>query len=301
MWRLPVQFGPARTTAFAPRNERHSQPMVNQTPLVSLTKSLPRNMYFASRRPQCTQDYCENMTQPPYPQHLNPKLTPAIAEDVAFLPQVGLPRRRRCHHRGAGRDPAHGPRRGLRARGQQAVYPPALRRGRGLCLLLLDNPPVLERMQAILGTCVQLHSATARITESGQEDQNWHRDVPWPIDPDGTPYGALPGQINCGYYLDELDEDNGAIVIVPGSHRAPFRPPEGHPRFPEEKRVFARPGQAVMFDGCLYHRGAANRSAVRRRVCLMCYQTAWMKSREPFDGPFAQKIRAQRVLTSRKC
>ena len=37
---------------------------------------------------------------------------------------------------------------------------------------------------------------------------------------------------------------------------------------------------------------AANRSAVRRRVCLMCYQTAWMKSREPFDGPFAQKVRA---------
>ena len=28
-------------------------------------------------------------------------------------------------------------------------------------------------------------------------------------------------------------------------------------------------------------------------VCLMCYQTAWMKSREPFDGPFAQKMREQ--------
>ena len=25
----------------------------------------------------------------------------------------------------------------------------------------------------------------------------------------------------------------------------------------------------------------------------MCYQTAWMKSREPFDGPFAQKIRVK--------
>ena len=30
---------------------------------------------------------------------------------------------------------------------------------------LLDNPPVLKRMEAILGTCVQLHSATARISE----------------------------------------------------------------------------------------------------------------------------------------
>ena len=23
----------------------------------------------------------------------------------------------------------------------------------------------------------------------------------------------------------------------------------------------------------------------------MCYQPAWMKSREPFDGPFAQRLR----------
>ncbi|MCY3713254.1 MAG: hypothetical protein OXH02_08210, partial [Gemmatimonadetes bacterium] len=48
---------------------------------------------------------------------------------------------------------------------------------------LLDNPPVLDRMKAILGNCVQLHSATARVTEPGEPDQNWHRDIPWPKDP----------------------------------------------------------------------------------------------------------------------
>ena len=87
---------------------------------------------------------------------------------------------------------------------------------------LLDNPPVLKRMEAILGTCVQLHSATARITEPGTPDQNWHRDGPWPIAPHGTPYGSLPAQINCGYYLDEITDDTGPTVIQPGSHRAPF-------------------------------------------------------------------------------
>ena len=76
-------------------------------------------------------------------------------------------------------------------------------------------------------------------------------------------------------------------------HRVPFRPPEGYPRFPEELHVMARPGQAVMFDGCLYHRGAANTSQQRRRACMMCYQAAWMKSREPFDGPFAQRLREE--------
>ena len=35
---------------------------------------------------------------------------------------------------------------------------------------LLDNSPVLERMKAILGNCVQLHSATARVTNPGALD-----------------------------------------------------------------------------------------------------------------------------------
>ena len=157
-------------------------------------------------------------------------------------------------------------------------------------LFLLDNPPVLHRMKAILGNCIQLHSATARVVEPGQKDQDWHRDGPWPMDPDGTPYGSLPGQINCGYYLEELTDENGPIVILPGSQRSPFKPPKGHPKFPDEKRVYAKPGQAVLFDGWLFHRGAANLSQCRRRACLMCYQNAWMKSRESFEGPISKKL-----------
>lgn len=79
---------------------------------------------------------------------------------------------------------------------------------------LLDAPPVLSRMKAILGNAVQLHSATARCTKGGAADQDWHRDVPWAVAPEGTPYGAGPGQINCGYFLDELTMDNGPIVLV---------------------------------------------------------------------------------------
>ena len=156
---------------------------------------------------------------------------------------------------------------------------------------LLDNPPVLQRMQAILGNCVQLHSATARVTGPGTPDQDWHRDMPWPVDPEGTPYGSVPAQINCGYYLDELTMENGPITVVPGSQRALFKPPQGHPRFPDELVILAQPGQAIMFDGWIYHRGMANTSATQRRVCLMCYQNAWIKSRESFDGPRVAAMR----------
>lgn len=156
---------------------------------------------------------------------------------------------------------------------------------------LIDHQPILSRIRALLGTCIQLHSATARVTRPGTLDQDWHRDGPWPMDFAGTPYGSLPGQINCAYFLDDLNPENGPNMIVPGSHRVPFRPPLGHPTFPDEKKVFARAGDVVMFDGWLYHRGGANNSQANRRGCFMCYQNAWMKSREPFDGPRVTKLR----------
>ena len=156
---------------------------------------------------------------------------------------------------------------------------------------LLDNPPIISRMKAILGNCVQLHSATGSVTKPGEPDQSCHRDLPWPKDPEPPPYGNEPGQINCGYYLDQLTTKNGPIVILPGSHRAPFRPPKNHSSFPDEKFVLASPGQAIMFDGWLFHRGGGNQSKQNRRTCLMCYQNAWMKSREPFDGPIATSLR----------
>lgn len=158
---------------------------------------------------------------------------------------------------------------------------------------LLDHAPVLTRMKAILGNCIQLHSATARVTQGQIKDQLWHRDGPWPVDPAGTPYGSKPAQINCSYFLDELNEENGAIAVVRGSHMSPLKPPGNADVHDGEVRIYAKPGQAIMFDGWAYHRGVANLSGVLRRACLMCYQNAWMKSRESFSGPTAQRFREQ--------
>ena len=158
-------------------------------------------------------------------------------------------------------------------------------------LFLLDNNPIIQKVKAILGNCIQLHSATARLTKPGAPDQDWHRDGPWPVDPEGTPFGSKPGQINCGYYLDQLTYDNGPIGIIPGSQNALFKSPKGHQDFPDQKLILAKPGQAVIFNGWIYHRGVANKSNEDRRVCLICYQNAWMKPRETFDGPRMSKLR----------
>lgn len=118
------------------------------------------------------------------------------------------------------------------------------------------------------------------------------------MDPLGVPYGGIPAQINCGFYLD-IEPGMGAFVGLPGSHRVPFRPPAGHVPFPDEIHLIPRPGQAVLFDGWLFHRGGANRSDAVRRTCLMCYQHAWMKSREKFDGPRVAHLRATGTARTR--
>ena len=120
-------------------------------------------------------------------------------------------------------------------------------------VFLLNNNPVIKRIEAILGHCIQLHSATARVTEPNTPNQNWHRDGPWPVDPEGTPFGSIPGQVNCGYYLDELTEENGPIAIVPGSHKALFKPPNQDIDFPDQKLILAKPGQAIIFNTHLNH------------------------------------------------
>ena len=158
-------------------------------------------------------------------------------------------------------------------------------------LFLLDNKPVIKRISAILGNCIQLHSASARLSSPGSKNQNWHRDGHWPVDPNGTPIGSIPGQINCGYYLDPLTEQNGPIAIVPGSQKALFKPPKKDFEFPDQKIIYANPGKAIIFNGWIYHRGLGNKSKSNRRVCLICYQNSWMKSRETFDGPIISKIK----------
>lgn len=166
-------------------------------------------------------------------------------------------------------------------------------------VFLLDHAPVLRRVQALLGNCIQLHSAQARVTQPGEPEQRWHRDTPFPQDPDGTPVGAGFGQIACAYYLDPLTDENGPLCILPGSHKALFRPPESPVPFPDERRIYAQPGQIVMFDCYLFHRGCANSSNDRRRAVFVAYENAWMKPREPHTGPILSALRAKGTPTQR--
>jgi ectoine hydroxylase-related dioxygenase (phytanoyl-CoA dioxygenase family) len=114
----------------------------------------------------------------------------------------------------------------------------------------------------------------------------WHQDFPyWPVE----------GRMLCTAYvaLDAIDEANGAVEYVAGSHRwgafrqAPFReggaearryvasPLDALPEIDARRaaldiRSFAlAPGDVVIFDARLIHGAAGNPSARRRRTLAL--------------------------------
>ena len=99
------------------------------------------------------------------PTQLNPDLTPELAQEVSFFLKWGylvvadaLTAEQVEALRAALDETV------LRTEGQ---FTHQLLEEDDRFAFLLDNPPVLTRMQALLGNCVQLHSATARVTQPG--------------------------------------------------------------------------------------------------------------------------------------
>ncbi len=76
--------------------------------------------------------------------------------------------------------------------------------------------------------------------------------------------------------LDAADADNGALALVPGSHRGEPRP-DGEPPRPGDGApvvVEAAAGSVVFFPSRMVHRSDANRSDRDRRALLYLFQPA---------------------------
>jgi hypothetical protein len=80
----------------------------------------------------------------------------------------------------------------------------------------------------------------------------------------------------CFLYLDNSTVSNGAISIVPGSHKSLKNPKEvtetlkPHPR---EKIIEAQKGSLLILDPSIWHRGRENQSGSRRRTLLINYRS----------------------------
>ena len=126
-----------------------------------------------------------------------------------------------------------------------------------------SSPRVLAAVAHVLGPDFQVSAAGFRGPRSGYGAQALHADDV--ATGAGDPYRVATAIVP----LVDFTERNGATRVVPGSHREPLRdastePGRPHPR---ERVVTARAGDAIVFNGHLWHSGTRN-SADERRDAL---------------------------------
>lgn len=121
----------------------------------------------------------------------------------------------------------------------------------------------------VLGPRFKLSSLNARSANPhSAESQPLHVDA-----------GALPDEAgywvcNTVWLLDDFTTENGALRVVPGSHRSGQRPQDvlADPErpHPDEVLVTGRAGDLVVMNSHLWHGGTANRTD-RRRLALHAF------------------------------
>ncbi|WP_436499463.1 phytanoyl-CoA dioxygenase family protein [Actinokineospora sp. HUAS TT18] len=141
---------------------------------------------------------------------------------------------------------------------------------------LVEHPRVLALLDRLLLPNYLLSQLQIINIRPGEEAQLLHPDDG--IYPITRPRPDL--SVATVWAIDEFTEDNGATVLIPGSHRWPEgrTPQEGDPR-----RTAVMPaGSCVLFVGTLWHGGGANRSTSSRMAATAQYCQPWLRTQEAF-------------------
>lgn len=148
-------------------------------------------------------------------------------------------------------------------------------------LELIDCEPLLSVARAVLGPFVRIRQLGGRVSYPGEPNQetHWHlhrRTIPKPL----PAFFSFPHTIDCLIYLDELNDANGKLAIVPGSHRRIHDPLPAacYDDLPGQKVVRGAAGTCIIMHSNLWHRALPTRpDGEKRRLLILCYGPTWMR------------------------
>ena len=155
----------------------------------------------------------------------------------------------------------------------QRVYSP-LAKTRSLDVLV-DHPLVLALLDALLSPSYLLSQAQIINLLPGEAAQPLHHDDAFYRLP--RPFRPVHAAVICA--VDDFTDDNGATVLIPGSHTWPA---ERVPRRDEAIPCTMPAGSGLFFLGSLWHGGGANRSAQARLAVTCQYCEPWLRQHENF-------------------
>ncbi|MBQ6641591.1 MAG: phytanoyl-CoA dioxygenase family protein [Saccharopolyspora sp.] len=162
---------------------------------------------------------------------------------------------------------------------------------------LITYDPALSVARALLGPRVSF-SMDCRYALAGVADAGvpWHMHlcvIPEPL----PPFFCFPHSVHGLIYLDEIDESEGPLCVIPGSHKTPRMELDGtYEPHPEEDRIKFAPGDAVLMHGNLWHRTVPTAPGCgQRRLLLFSYAPAWLRNEValgvPPEGALTDKLR----------
>lgn len=139
---------------------------------------------------------------------------------------------------------------------------------------LLEKSPILDYARDIFGSQVQLlmYALRAGVDPYNGAARKWHRDFNFVTD-------RLLA-LNVILYLDDLASEDGATVVIPGSHRRREVDAEAGLPHPAEVAAGVSAGDILLNWSTLVHSGTPKKASGPRRLVLLYFGNWWMKRYE---------------------
>lgn len=159
---------------------------------------------------------------------------------------------------------------------------------------LLEHPRVFPLVRELLGDDISMIDNDLFISPPHSKSHaGWHHDVGMA----GVYHPRSVMMIKVFYVLDDIPENGGATLFLPGSHRFPLGFPlpkvENPTDMPNHVKMALPAGSAYFFNGRLYHAASNNDSDRPRRVLIYNYGHAWMRIWEGYEPSDTLKAKAK--------
>lgn len=180
---------------------------------------------------------------------------------------------------------------------RSATFVDVLEHKPDLVLSAMSNPHLLDFAEMIVGPHVQLESITYRRTAPQPADTKpvlgFHRDMFAEFPQEGVYHRPL--LFNALSYLQDLDDRNGPLRILPGTHMKAMSltPEERTQPHPDEVILYPQAGDIAVFHNAMLHSGTANYSEDHRYLFFLTMNHSWLKHRANYTGPVSESVKAR--------